>query len=240
MKGLSFVRSMAVAARDGLKTQTRRMANPQPDARCVNYTGIFDGAGVGLYEGWHRFESAIQFGTLPEHIDYLQCPYGKPGDRLYVREEYYQFGHWEPVDGVRTKGGRQKWAFVADREEVRFNEPAEGFRKGRHHETPDYRMWHKRLGRFMPRKYARTFLEIVSVRVERLQNISLEDAIAEGAIADDRHASVAEIRRFPDLHPEQEIYAYAALWESINGPGSWAANPWVWVVTFKRVEGGLN
>ena len=71
---------------------------------------------------------------------------------------------------------------------------------------------------FMPRAYSRITLEVVSVRCERLNGISGIDLIAEGM---PRDAPVSE---------------YAALWEHINGPGSWEANPWIWAIEFKRVD----
>jgi hypothetical protein len=73
----------------------------------------------------------------------------------------------------------------------------------------------------MPRWASRITLEVVSVRVERLQDISRVDAIAEGCCDPDSST--------PKL-------AFEMLWQSINGPGSWEANPWVWVVEFKRIE----
>lgn len=87
-------------------------------------------------------------------------------------------------------------------------------------------MWRPSI--FMPRWASRIFRDIESIRVERLQEISEEDAIAEGAIqwwlesARDR------------LHDSKAKTAYRQLWESINGPGSWDTNPYVWVITFKR------
>ena len=86
---------------------------------------------------------------------------------------------------------------------------------------------------FMPRKYSRITLEITDVRVERLQKISGKDCIAEG---------IPKRRKLSDGTPlEGDIWREAkdefkALWESINGAGSWEANPWVWVISFKRVE----
>ena len=76
---------------------------------------------------------------------------------------------------------------------------------------------------YMPRTASRITLEVVAVRVERLQEISEADAIAEGIGHSDVDAAVA---------------SYASLWDRINGPGSWDANPWVWVVEFRKVEGG--
>ena len=76
----------------------------------------------------------------------------------------------------------------------------------------------------MPRVAIRITMEITGVRVERLKDISDEDSLAEGV--------------YPistGLYPGSPIRAYEKLWESINGPGSWDANPWVWVVEFRRL-----
>jgi hypothetical protein len=84
----------------------------------------------------------------------------------------------------------------------------------------------------MPRWASRTLLEVVAVRVERLQEISETDAIAEGLLRD-RNGW----RGAPDLPWfASPIAAYRSLWESINGAGSWDANPFVWVVEFRRLE----
>ena len=100
----------------------------------------------------------------------------------------------------------------------------------------------------MPRWASRITLEIVSVRVERLQDISEEDAIAEGVYCgnvivysyyENGHHEVWEDRYFfdggPDEGFESAVDAYAALWDSINGEGSWEKNPWVWVIEFRRI-----
>lgn len=177
-----------------------------------------------------------------------RSPYGIPGDRLWVRETYYQIGHWEPVEGKTTKGGRQKWAFVSDNDTIFFDEPG-NCRKGRHHFDPETIVWHKRLGRFMPRRASRITLEVKSVRVERLQDISEADAVAEGIgryhgpLDHISHSSEFPEKRFwvtqrsrPHHWTEFATTAYMSLWQSINGPGSWEANPWVWVITFKRIK----
>jgi hypothetical protein len=80
----------------------------------------------------------------------------------------------------------------------------------------------------MPRWASRITLEITAVRVERLRNISEADARAEGVT-----------RPVPMLDDDPSTYvdAFGDLWASINGPGSWDANPWVWVIEFRRVEG---
>lgn len=184
-----------------------------------------------------------------DHVDHprgplycLPSPYGAPGDRLWVREPHYRFGHWEQVPGVRTKTGRQKWRFVPDTEEILYEAPAE-YRKGRHHKDPETKAWHLRLPRFMPRAACRLVLPVVAVRLERLQDISEADARAEGI---ERHVDEGVTYYGPhDRGIACPITAFSWLWDSINGQPrkrsdgslgpdiSWKANPWVFVVTFE-------
>ena len=219
-----FSAAMVRAILNGSKTQTRRTCK----ARTQNQADIIGGAiiddqltdldGIGFFEGkaWRN---------------HVVCPYGQPGDTLWVREEHFRFGHWEPVEGVRTKTGRQKWKFVEDSDEVRYLDyPPEEFRKGMHKETPHYRTWHKRLARFMPRSVSRITLEITGIRVERLKEISEHDAMAEGITEDFPEHECNSSRPFAE--------GYQWLWESINGAGSWDENPFVWVIEFRKVEGG--
>jgi len=86
----------------------------------------------------------------------------------------------------------------------------------------------------MPRWASRITLEITAVRVERLQEISESDAKAEGIVpaGDGNGWQTADTRHYMG----DPVSAYRSLWESINGPDSWAANPWIWVIEFKRVE----
>lgn len=135
------------------------------------------------------------------------CPYGHRGDRLWVRET------WICVHGVPSAGGTPHHDdFVRYRADGGPGEQV----------ITDVRCWHPSI--HMPRVYSRILLEIVSVRVERLNEISGADCIAEGII---EHESPQYVF---GLHE-----AYRDLWESINGAGSWTENPWVWVVEFKRV-----
>jgi hypothetical protein len=130
------------------------------------------------------------------------CPYGVPGDRLWVRE------CWSCLDSHSRPGSRIAFrADTADGERVRVDAP-----------------WRPSI--HMPRWASRLTLEVTGVRVERLQDISEEDALAEGM---ERH--LWEETMHGDTH--LQVLDYRALWESINGPGSWDANPWVWAVSFK-------
>jgi hypothetical protein len=231
---------MVRAILSGAKTQTRRVVKPQPTMTSFAWL-------------WVKKAVRLEWGELANPDKLLPfCPYGQPGDRLWVREEHYRFGHWEPVPGVQTKGGRQKWKFVADTTELRYNDNApEAYRKGMHKETPDYRFWHKRLARFMPRIASRITLEITKVRVERLQDIREDDAIDEGIETVIAQHKTKFCRYSPAVFSGDGVCVepadcacggasyvehFAALWESINGPDSWAANPWVWVIEFRRVK----
>lgn len=165
------------------------------------------------------------------------------GDRLWVKESYYQLGHWEPVEGKLSKGGRQKWAFTPDADQVLFDAPAvETVRLGRHHKDPSTVAWHKRLGRFMAKKHSRLTLIVTDVRVERLQAISEEDAIAEGVERErDGWRQYGSIGSFdPGAVWATAADAYHDLWDSINDPGAWDENPWVVAYTFIVHRGNID
>ena len=132
-------------------------------------------------------------------VDELSCPYGQLGDRLWVRET-----HLPKASGT---------IYRAD-----FSEFEAAGLGGM------YGGWKPSI--FCKREYSRILLEITNIRVERLQDISDEDALAEGVSSD------MGIRwQSGDDTPRG---MFGELWESINGPGSWEANPWVWVIEFKK------
>jgi hypothetical protein len=132
-----------------------------------------------------------------------RCPYGEKGERLWVKETF----------AVMSKA-----AFEARR-------PAPY--SLRYKADPDTSaILHFRPSIFMPRWASRITLEITDVRVQRLKEISKEDAYAEGIPTD-----TESIRR----NNYNEIKAYREIWESINGTGSWDLNPWVWAITFKKL-----
>jgi len=151
--------------------------------------------------------------------DKRPMPHGHPGDRLWVREA------WRGI--VQINGPHEAYStgvarYVPDQEYCKKVEFAAT-------DEANGEPWRPSI--HMPRWASRITLEITSVRVERLQDISEADAMAEGIPADLLPLDVA---RMP--YPSSIAAGrYAALWESINGPGSWDANPWVWVVEFKRV-----
>lgn len=150
-------------------------------------------------------------------IKVLRCPHGATGTRLWVREQFsYSYG-----TGVEDRSPCWYWA--------------DG--------QPDYGDWSRPAPSIrMPRWASRITLEVTGVRVERLQEISDADAMAEGV----EHWVIGEGWREYGLPPDVEAAgthplrsardSFASLWESINGPGSWEANPFVWVIEFRRVS----
>lgn len=209
-RGILFSAPMVRALLAGTKTQTRRpLRNPE-----------YYGCPTGDCPHDKQAECNAHMAQLTDTEKGFAV-----GDRMWVRETYYQRGHWEPIETKRTKAGRQKWAFTPTDEVILFDAPPE-FRKGRHHKDPATVAWHKRLGRFMPRRYSRLTLIVTDVRVEQLQDISQEDAEAEGVQC--------------DMSPRSFVDHYALLWDSINGPNSWEENPWVVAITFDCREGNID
>lgn len=163
------------------------------------------------------------------------CPWDV-GDILYVREEHYLWGCWDiDVAGATMPTGRKKTRFVDWTGTVLFpNTFGYNVKVDR-----DCMGWHKRLARFMPKKYARIFLEVKDRRVERLQDITGAESILEGIEGGpvtgwkDYSAPYYCIKAMPRE-------SFQTLWEKINGPGSWQENNWVWVISFKRVDKPAN
>lgn len=150
----------------------------------------------------------------------IACPYGSPGDKLWVREKW--------TSGWRTSEKWTRWGTIYA-SDLSFREHASAHEKGPHFNHSDETFtdivrWHPSI--FMPRHASRITLEIVGVRVERLQSISVIDAIAEGI--DPRPVAGGAM---------SYTHGFRWLWDEINGDrATWASNPWVWVVEFRRVQ----
>lgn len=180
-----FSAPMVRALLAGTKTQTRRPV-----------------------KGWALEWLTPPISFTPEYVahpDNKACPYGQPGDRLWVRETW------------RVCGGRE-YEYQQDRRQVMY--------RSTHQEDGFPLTWESYTWRpsiFMPRWASRITLEVTKVRVERLQSISRGDAMAEGC-------PFPNMAKGDD--PRQW---YAELWDQINGAGAWDANPWVWAIDFKRL-----
>ena len=202
-----FSAPMVRAILDGKKTQTRRIVKPQESIH-----GPCDDG--NLY--W--IPAAMQGDPDPNCKTVLavnKCPYGIPGDRLWVRETWFDNMASDDGDEARTPA---RCVYRADGEFI--DQFPEEYMDGKW--TPSIHM---------PRWASRITLEVVEVRVERLQDITEHDAEREGAATCDHFA---DAKRGHPLQPHKTSFAW--LWNKINGRDSWIANPWVWVVVFKRLE----
>lgn len=220
-KGIIFSAPMVRALLGGRKTQTRRLIKPR------RAHSLFDGSWTDSY--------VLDPGNSTWRADDLFCA---AGDRLYVRESYFQFGHWEQVEGKLTNGGRQKWGFIGVPSLVQFDEPKEGYALARSRDNPLVPCWHKRLGRFMPRNLSRMWLAVTNVRVQRLQDITEEDAQAEGV---DR--LVFDGEAFYAGFPEGTYRCgFAGIWSHLHTAEGehWDDNPWIVAVSFDVHHGNID
>lgn len=147
-------------------------------------------------------------------VDYRLCPYGTTGDQIWVKETFGCIGR-SPKDGPPPKGEESTTVYRATSTVV-----------------PHVIKWRPSI--HMPRWASRLTLEIVSVRVERLQDMTEEDAKNEGLDFVGDGAARWGVKGLPDSWGNDPRQSFRSLWESINGPGSWERNDWVWVVEFRR------
>lgn len=221
-KPILFSGAMVRALLDGSKTQTRRIITPEPSL-------VHLGCPVKF---------TPQDAKLGRVGQVISCPFGAMGDQLWVRETWGNVSHsLDDDDNVI------EW--IPNRPATPINEMPYGrgyycghviYRADGEFEWADddgdaesRSLWHPSI--HIPRAASRIQLEITGVRVERLQDISEQDAVAEGIGLTQAAIGVPMTR--PD-HMPMPIFMYKSLWESLNGPGSWDANPWVWVIEFRR------
>jgi hypothetical protein len=158
----------------------------------------------------------------PSSVDHrLPCPYGQPGDRLWVKETH-RFGiAWD----------KSKPTEIPTVAAIRYEADGVIRTTGQKLETGKARP-----SLFMRQAFSRLTLEIAEIRLERLHAITEADAKAEGVTpASKDHTAAAVAYIFGAKEFQAHKSAYATLWEQLNGPGSWALNPYVWVVTFRRI-----
>ena len=220
-KGILMSAPMSRALRDGVKTQTRREGNLKE----INELGGWNL--LGQLEGKPRMWGFIR----DSHVMDIQCPW-VVGGALYVKEACWVWGAWHK-NGL-TKTGKQQCRFKPVGQQVSFDPQQTVTRESG--ETG----WVKRNSIFMPRWAARIYLEITGVRVERLQDISEEDCIAEGIerMKSGRgfyDAIVGKGAVHLGVYHNTAREAYKFLFEGINGKGSWESNPWVFVISVKVV-----
>ncbi len=222
-----FSAPMVRAILAGTTTQTRRVIKGDLDDEARLHVGMYHPTVTDRHGQEHP--GAEVFGAWTTDGEWaMRCPHGQPGDRLWVAESFSGPYCLEAQDGMAAAppstwvNGSRIW-YWADGE-------------------PTHGDWTRpRPSIHMPRWASRITLEVTAVKVERLQDISEADAKAEGAepmgVLPDWTDEEISLIDWP-LGERENPYrnGYALLWESINGPGSWALNPWVWCVSFKRLE----
>jgi len=232
-----FSGPMVRAILDGRKVQTRRIVK-----HCKQFTD-FDSSPSAAYDALMADDrSGAFFLVAGDHgyTDFVPCPFGKPGDQFWVREA---FRADPPMDG--------SWDYYSFSDGVLSNYSAipMQFRNPSHviyaadlaHRDLKYKP-----SIHMPRWASRITLEVTDVRVERLNDISDEDIEAEGTSEWVASGGIVYAPRpgfdgcapddFGNVKVKPNRVAFCSLWESINGTGSWSANPWVWVVSFRRLQ----
>ncbi|EBV2373898.1 hypothetical protein MST75_001566 [Salmonella enterica] len=225
-RGMIFNSEMVRAILEGRKTQTRRIMKVQPGTPEFGLRRIIESSKAnenGMYFWSQDDACGIKARSKP-----FLFPYGEVGDRIWVRETFRVHSRATDVATLVYRASvRNSWTEQTHRVPVAVcNKPA----------TPE--KWTPSI--HMPRWASRILLEITDVRVERLHSISERDALREGLFqlpASGRYCLQPGMQYFGMAsHSAKEVYSW--LWASVYGEESWAANPWVWVIEFKRVEGG--
>jgi len=214
-----FSAPMVRALLDGSKTQTRRVMNPQPEPipPDVQRMKPYDDSGY-----WWSCAKAQQMVSM--HDAHCLSPYGFERDRLWVRETWMQL--YDSGNGGLTclvPSGEASQIALRRAKYRATDKPPENFAA----------KWKPSI--FMPRWASRITLEVAEVRCQRLQDISEEDAKAEGVEIANGHPELGAIIGAGPSYRE----GFAQLWREINGkrPGcAWSDNPWLWCVSFRRLK----
>jgi len=226
MKGICFIKPLFDATIEGRKTQTRRIANQQPDTcgSCYSYVKSdykYTGGSKFCYtESCKTKDSNTACGRYEEY----RKPRYKVGETVCLKEPYY----------VSIKETEKNPALVY----YKYRDKDTEFLKTTGLEKNIPVKWGNKLS--MPDKYARYHIKITAVRCERLQQISDEDCMKEGIIYDDSSYIACEeytfLNNIDDWLYDTPREAYAALIDKISGKGTWESNPYVWVYDYKLIN----
>ena len=195
----------------GTKTQTRRMVNPPPILGEYDDIRVCDG---GFEIVRYAMATTAVGRELRETVEPLRCLFGVPGDRLFVKETFElrrEFDNLSPAAVGKRHGSDV--LYLAD----------QGINPSGCH--GHFEWGRTRSSIHMPRWASRITLEVTDVRVQRVQDISEEDAMAEGCAGDESGLTDHGVKN-----------EFAVLWNNIHGPGAWERNDWVFVATFRRVQ----
>ncbi len=231
-RGMIFNGEMVRAILDGRKTQTRRPIKWKQ----TRFTEIGEREDGSKWPWSEDAEHACDF--------WHPCPFGAVGDRIWVRETWSDVN----LDGAPAVAYRadDEVYDLMENESLLDEDGAFNYQDTRVSKY-QFAAWHSDLisgieGNWrpsihMPRWASRILLEITNVRVERLNSMHDVDAMREG-IQNLTTCSHSDFGIPGVVNAQHPVQAFQLLWESIYGTDSWHANPWVWVIEFKRVEGG--
>lgn len=241
-----FSAPMILALLGNRKTQTRRIVKPQPVCSTHEFWQKHpDFVPSFNEEDWSLYCGVCGGGQrlTRTNVTGIRNPYGVNGDRLWVKETFAPWRNtsieypleWESLVTSDDRGGLtlKQWVEEYGHQNVNVAYRADG---------ENEEGWMSPL--FMPRWASRLTLEITEVRVQRLQDISDDDCVAEGMRIHENPSCEVGVGRFmytafPGEHSLWDLNAktaYRNLWESINGKDSWDANPWLWCISFRKVE----
>lgn len=232
-RGILFSAPMVRANLARRKRMTRRLVKPQPIPQ--HHIALIPAERAHTFTGKAAFEVVTNYA---KHVKTIECPYGGPGDRLYVKEASWIWCQ-KDSDGF-TPTGRRKYRYTPVGRHVVYcadqEKPTE-----RINDNPRC-SWRYKAARFMPKWACRLWLEVESVRVERVQDITYEDAEAEGVQCvetddtEDTYWCIEPNDGGPVADLPQDVFA--CLWDSINAASGhgWDRNDWVWVVAYRHIE----
>lgn len=222
-KPILFSAPMVRALLDGRKMQTRRLLKSEP---------------TELIDGFHKdLISGVEYYSIDHSTGHFVLPAKavafRPGDRLWCREAWRTTGAFEDLAPSVMNGSA-----------IRIRYEADGFIDERGKSFNHFHPGRLRASIHMPRWASRLTLVVNDVRVERLKEISRDDAIAEGLMKVPAPQLAVEMGCNYGFDGSNlygsPISAYAALWDHINGPGAWAANPWVAVYSFDVIQQNID
>lgn len=217
---------MVLAIMKGWKTETRRVIKNQPKAspaysfsQAFHHDEEYSREPGATFAGRKVDPLRWWFCDASGPVTSYRCPYGVVGDRLWVREGHRFFEAGNGVDYIQYRADQESLVIPNTQE-------AADYVVGR------FDKWRPSI--FMPRWASRLLLEVKDIRVERLQEITGEGCLAEGIIWD------ADWKMIGPCEGDAGgvIENFGALWDSLNAKRGfgWEANPWVWVVVFRRID----
>lgn len=238
---------------DGRQTQLRRVVKPSAGLQSTWLTHDKIQKvphGEIIKGGWQMHHPLAEQYTQGVYVQrdspygWIKCPFGQVGERLWCKERF-RIGAYAsdplPIAGIHPEGLRYYVECEPDTEMAKechhYYPDEEGYQRIRSMVKCYNDECRTRPSVQMPRWASRILLEIVSVRVERLQDISVSDCKAQGISAQGfSDAQDAMIYAWGGEPNAMRIPAFREQWVNDNGRESWASNPWVWVLEFKRVD----